>query len=124
MRQAYLRSHPGTLASSIVVGAITIALDKVNGTRMTAVGVAFCAPNDQFNRTKGRAMAHERCIEGEHKYHFCIGAKEARHNDAVVETLAHLLINNLYPNWAKPLILQQLAIHSTCVVNNKIFGGS
>ena len=121
MRQAYLRSHEHQVASEVVVGHITVAMHTEN--KVTQVGLAYCAPHDQFSRVYGRTIAHERCLECQHKYSFCVTTHEDRHNDAIVDILVHALVTNAYPQWAKPLILQQLAIHATCAVNNKIFGG-
>ena len=109
MRQVYLKSKA---RSSIVetVGAITLAMERV-GKNKTCVGVAFCSPTDQFVKSKGRELAHTRCLNTQSNLHFVVRGSIAKHNDTVIKALSHIIANQLYPNWAKPLVEQELALH-------------
>ena len=70
-------------------------------------GMAFCSPNDVYNKEKGKAIAY-RDME---LYTSCIGMVKKTHNDINTRIFADMVAHDDGPSWAKGIIMDILFVY-------------
>lgn len=81
--------------------------------------IAFCSPNDHFNKKIGRNIAIHRVNNNESQFTGITNPKTPKHNDIILSILCDLIAYNNYPDWAKKLILNNIITLSFNIINPK-----
>jgi hypothetical protein len=66
-------------------GRITVALMELDiiDKNLCGIGISFCSPNDEYNKAKGRLIAHNRCKH----YRTTIVAPKNRIKEAIIDVV-------------------------------------
>jgi len=86
-------------------GIITI-VTTIKGNEIL-YGVAFCSPKDRYSKKKGKEIAIKYMYENNRR----IPLGEKKHDDINFRVASDILINNLYPSWAKKNLTNILFFH-------------
>ncbi len=96
-----------TAFSHIVLGkgrvtlAIRITGNTLGNPGFIEVGMAFCAPGDQFSRAKGRKMAEGRLNAKRGKYYFTVARDPGVKLKRQAQEMVLLLPQNRLPHWTR-----------------------
>lgn len=95
-------------------GSFTIAtkLHDNDNTTIVEYGVAFCSPKDVFCKKVGNKMANDRLTKtdetGVFNYSGLAIAAQTTHVDVVFAVLSSIASMNIMPDWARPLVIDEL----------------
>lgn len=88
-------------------GIITIAciFDKSN--KIVHYGIAFCSPNDVYNKEKGKEIA----FKDLNNRLALVSVSKNRHHNVLAKVLADVYAVSYAPSWAKGMITNSLIYH-------------